>query len=708
MKKNREKEIKTLLGRMTLAEKLGQLNQLGGSIYGRVDERGFADMIARGEVGSFLSSVGAAKLNRLQRVAVEKSRLGIPLLFAADVIHGIRTIFPTPLAESCSFDPECARATAEAAADEASALGIRWTFAPMVDVARDCRWGRIIEGAGEDPYLGGLFAAARVRGFQGEGESVDDRHVAACVKHFAAYGAAESGRDYNTVQLSDYNLYNTYLPPYYEGVRAGALGVMTAFNDLNGVPCSANPFLTRTILREGWGFRGAVISDWQSISETVAHRYCTDARDSAAEGLNAGISIDMAAEVYIRYGEELVRSGAVDISVVDAAVADVLRLKYAVGLMDNPYTDESREREGMTRAAYQTALRSAERSIVLLKNDGLLPLKAGARVLLVGALADDRAEMHGAWAARDTAEKTVSIVEGLRACFEVTYRRGYDLDGFCPDFNQALREAPSYDAVLACVGESLFESGEASSKTDVALRPVHREAVTRLFERNPRVAALLVNGRPLDLTGITEKTASILECWQLGTAAGEAVANVVSGKKDPEGRLTTTFPRATGQCPVYYGRFATGRPYNEKDEYTSRYLGVADRGLFNFGYGLSYTAFRYQNVRLACDNGRASDTVSVRLTVVNTGAREGTDTVQVYYAPEFSKPIRPELQLGAFRKVTLKPGESAELEIEMPVERMGVYESPAFTLCVAPGRYEIAVGAASDDIAARLSYTVRE
>lgn len=691
MGKDYEERIQELLSKMTLEEKVGQLQQCGPSLVGAFDvsfdellnmmfdgriskeefdrlmgtaEQDFHEEDLRaGKVGSYNGIGDSATANRLQKIAVEETRLGIPLLFGYDVIHGFRTVTPIPLAESCAWEPALWEKTGRVAAEEATAAGIHMTFAPMVDVAKDARWGRVSEGAGEDVLLNADYGAAKVRGFQGDDLAKEDS-MAACVKHFAAYGAGEAGRDYNRVDLSMQRLWEEYLPSYQACVDAGARAVMPAFNDINGVPCTVNSWLLRDILREKWGFNGLVISDANAIAECVNHGIAEDKRDAAKQALLAGMDMDMTSNSYIECVKELVESGEVPEHVLDEAVGDVLRIKLELGLFDNPYqTDEQRESQAMlTEKSRAIAREAAVKSMVLLKNEGqVLPLKADARIGIFGSLAADKGQMTGAWSIGAKPEDCVSIVE---ACESRGISYQYSEDG-----KDMLKIAASSDVLIAAVGEMKEESGEAASRADITLSKEHLALVRDLLATGKPVVTVLFNGRPLAVPELSEHVPAIVEAWHLGVEAGTAILDVLFGDVNPSGKLTTTFPAATGQCPMYYAHINTGRP-GGKSKFTSKYLDAPVEPLYPFGYGLSYTTYAYGELKAE----KKEDAVYVSVSVSNTGERNGDEIVQCYVQDVAAKRVRPVRQLKGYKKVSLKAGETKQVEFTIPYEELSYYD----------------------------------
>jgi len=686
-----EKRIDALLSAMTLEEKAGQLVQ-----YSHPDLRNAEDRIREGRIGSLLNiPADAEKANRLQAVAVKESRLGIPILFGFDVIHGFRTVFPIPLAESCTWDTEMAEQNARIAAREAAACGVRWSFAPMVDVARDPRWGRIAEGAGEDPFLGAAFASARVKGFQGDSLSHPES-VAACAKHFVAYGGAEGGRDYNTVDCSELTLRNCYLPPFRAAVDAGAATLMSAFNDLNGVPASANAFTLTTILRQEWGFEGFVVSDWNSIGELIPHGAAALPEEAGLLAIRAGVDMDMEGGVYDRHLAGLVRSGKLDSALVDLAVRRILRVKFALGLFDNPYTDPSLARSILSQSHLNQALESARRSIVLLKNEkDLLPLNKKASIAVVGPLADNRRGMLGSWSGRGSEKETVSVLEGIREKLgnsAAVYAKGCDVRGVSRDgFEEAMRAAGQADVVIAVLGESADMSGEAGSRSDLGLPGVQEDLLKALVETGTPVVLVLVNGRPLALPWAAEHVPAILETWQLGIQHGRAAADVLFGDANPSGKLTASFPRATGQVPIYYNHKNTGRPPRGQFRFGSTYIDCLPTPLFPFGFGLSYTAFAYAGLRLSAETILPSGSIEISAEVTNTGNRSGDEIVQLYMRDPAASVTRPVRELRGFQKIRLQPGETRTVQFTLGPNDLGLYNT-RMEWVVEPGEFMVWIG----------------
>jgi beta-glucosidase len=690
-----ERRIDELVAKMTLEEKLGQLQMLDGHAEGgyRPEHVG---LVREGRLGSTLNVRGAKRVNELQRVAVEQSRLKIPLVFAFDVIHGYRTIFPVPLGETASWDPAAVERGAAVAAAEASSAGVNWTFAPMVDIARDARWGRIVEGAGEDPYLGSVMAHARVRGFQGEDYSAPDR-VVACAKHWVAYGAAEGGRDYNTTDVTERALREIYFPPFKAAVDAGVGTFMSAFNDVDGVPASANPFTLTDVLRGEWKWDGVVVSDYESVRELMNHGIAATEADAARLALSAGVDIEMVSRLYNAHGVELVRSGALSTATVDEAVRRVLRLKFRLGLFENPYVDESLEAKTIMRPDFVASAREvAARSLVLLENkNGVLPLAKTTRsIAVIGPLADSKVDMIGSWSGDGKAEDAVTILEGIRAkvgaSAKITYVKGCEVESDdTSGFDEAARAARDADVAILVVGESAAMSGEASSRSKIDLPGRQLDLVKAIHATGKPVVVVLANGRPLAIPWIAENVPAVLESWFLGSQAGHAVADALFGDVNPGGKLPVTFPRSVGQVPIYYAHKSTGRPPTDQ-KYTSKYLDVPVTPLYPFGYGLSYTRFELSDLKLSATRVRAGDEVRVSVELKNAGSRAGDEVVQLYVRDMAGSVTRPVKQLRGFERIALAPGATKRVEFTLgrkDLELLGrdlkpILEPGAFTVTV--------------------------
>ncbi len=673
-------EIEALIGKMTVEEKVGQLVQLAsaGKADGPLSEDAagvalpadVAETVRKGGVGSLIGACGVANFNAFQRIAMNEARVKIPLMVGHDMIHGVMTQAPIPLALSCAWDEKLWYDCGRLIAVETPAKGCNWTFAPMVDMCRDSRWGRIAEGPGQDPYLGGKMGAALVKGIQSRAGALP---VAACLKHFAAYGGAEAGRDYNTVEMSESTFRNVYLPPFEDGVRAGALTVMPAFNTLNGVPCSVNKWLLTDILRGHLGFGGFTISDWEGVKECEFDRHgmAETHADLAVLALAAGMDQDMMSGLYQRELVQLIQEGKVPMSEIDRSVRNILKVKNALGLWENPYIDEAKLAAQIDLAAHARQARAiAARCCVLLKNDGALPLVKGARVALVGPGAEDCDSISGTWSAYIENRFEMTLPEGLRgAGVDFTYTPCYDWKKGAVDSAALAAAAAKADVVVAIFGQRGTESGEGWSVLDVALPRVQVEALDALKATGKPVVALLINGRPLAIPELAEKADAILEAWCPGTSGGGAIADVLTGKVNPEGRLTTEFPVATGQLPLYYNRLRTGRPTEESAPYLSCYRDGPFRALYPFGYGLSYTTFAYANEKATVADG----TLTLEADVTNTGRVAGVETVQAYTRQMVGVESRPVRELRAWRKVPLAPGETQHVVLKIPVAQLSYW-----------------------------------
>jgi beta-glucosidase len=691
-----EQRITKLLGEMTLEEKIGQLVHFADSSTGPGSPHpDYREQVAQGSVGSLENTTGAAETNALQRLAVEKSRLHIPLVFALDVIHGYRTIFPVPLAMASTWDPSLVERASRIAAKEATREGVRWTYSPMVDIARDARWGRIVEGAGEDPYLGSAMAAAYVRGYQGT-RLGDPQSMLACVKHFVGYGAAEAGKDYNSVELSDRTLRQVYLPPFHAAVEAGAGSIMSAFNAINGVPATSNSFTLTHILRQEWGFKGVVISDYGAIRETIAHGTALDGKTAARKAILAGVDIDLESNLYSRYLSELVRSGEVSQETIDQAVRRVLRIKFALGLFDQPYAPEpaSEGKPQPDAADVEFARTVAERSFVLLKNASsggrsTLPLDPKTRTIaLIGPLADSAADMLGCWRARGDAADVVTLRAALTARMQkqggqVLYAKGTEiLTKEDSGFGEAIAAAKQADVVLMAVGEdALWMTGEAASRAHLGLPGNQQQLLEAVAATGKPIVLLVFSGRPLTLHWAADHVPAILQAWFPGVQAGPALARVLFGDVNPSGKLPVSMPRSVGQEPLYYDALNTGRPADGVDltrpptdnheKYHARYVDEQNTALFPFGYGLSYTTFSYSPLGLSTTQLSAdalnhqAETLRVSTTVTNSGTRAGDEVVELYLRLRGTSISLPVRELEGFRRVTLAPGESQRVDFSI-------------------------------------------
>lgn len=719
--------VEALLEKMTLEEKVGQLNQYSSTfdVTGPAPEEGADreryEQIRRGRVGSMLNVLGAEATRKAQSLAVEESRLGIPMIFGYDVIHGYRTIFPVPLGEAASWDLEAIEASARAAATEAAAAGIHWTFAPMVDIARDARWGRIMEGAGEDPYLGSRVAAARVRGFQGDDLAALDT-LAACAKHFAAYGFAEAGRDYNVADISEDTLRNVVLPPFKAAVDAGAVTVMNSFNEIGGTPATASAHLQREILKGEWGFDGFVVSDWGSIGELVPHGVAEDLRHAAKLAIRAGSDMDMESGAYVAHLAELVEAGEVDEALVDEAVRRVLRVKFQLGLFEDPYrySDPEREARLVGHEEHRALAREvARKSIVLLKNEGdLLPLdEAVATLAVIGPLADDKDSPLGSWRGTGVTDSAVSLLEGVQAAVseetEVVHAKGPDLgrgersflyeleinEDDATGLAEAVEAAKSADRVILAVGEEAFQTGEGRSQVDVGLLGVQRELVEAVLEANENTVVVLMNGRPLEISWTAEHAPAIVEAWHLGSQAGHAIADVLFGHHNPSGKLPVSFPHHVGQEPLYYNHRNTGRPGGRDDGmvFWSHYTDAPNSPIYPFGHGLTYTTFDYSEVELGSETMTMDGTLEVAVTVTNSGDRAGTEVVQLYVRDLVGSVTRPVKELKGFERISLEPGDSRRVTFTLSPDDLAFYTAEG-RWEAEPGDFQVFVGSSSVEV----------
>ena len=706
-----ETRINSLLAQMTLEEKLGQLQQLDGE--GNGDFRPeHIELLRKGLLGSTLNVRGAKRTNQLQRVAVEESRLKIPNLFGFDVIHGYRTIFPIPLGEAASWDPALAERSASIAAAETYASGVRWTFAPMLDIARDPRWGRITEGAGEDPFLGAAFARARVLGFQGRDYSASGK-VLACAKHWVAYGAAEGGRDYNTTDVSEQVLREIYLPPFHAAVDAGVGTVMSAFNSLNGVPTSANPFTLTRVLRGEWKFDGFVVSDYTAVKELINHGLAANDRDAAQLAINAGVDMEMVSRLFNQHGGELLKDGKVSQATLDEAVRRILRIKFRLGLFEHPYADEAAESGSILTAANRTAAReAASRSMVLLKNEReTLPLnKNVGSVAVIGPLADDRRAPLGWWSGDGHETDTVTALAGIKAKVspqtKVLYAKGCDILGESTQgFDEAVAAARQADLALVFVGEAKEMVGEAASRSTLDLPGRQLDLVKAIHATGKPTVVILINGRPPTIGWIFENVPAVLEAWMAGTEEGNAIADVLFGDVNPGGKLPVTFPRTVGQVPIYYNHFNTGRPPEANNRYTSKYIDLPPTPQLPFGFGLSYTQFKISNLQLSDARITPNGQLKVSADVQNTGKRAGDEVVQLYIRDVAASMVRPVKELKGFKRITLKPGESQHVEFTLGPEHLGFYNRE-MKYVVEPGEFKVMVGSSSEDVIEK-SFEVR-
>ena len=704
--KDVDPRVDSLIRIMTLDEKIGQMVLFTSDwdVTGPTIREGYLDDIRSGRCGNIFNAYTVDYIRELQRVAVEESRLGIPLMFGYDVVHGHKTIFPIPLGESCSWDLDLIRRSASAAAAEAAASGLNWTFAPMVDISVDPRWGRVSEGAGEDPYLGSLIAAARVKGFQGE-NLANPLTVLACVKHFAAYGAPFGGRDYNTVDMSERQFREFYMPPYKAGVDAGALSVMTAFNEYDGVPATGNQYLLKDLLKGEWNFQGFVVTDYTSINEMVHHGYARDEAEAGVKAVNAGVDMDLQGEVYFSYLRGLVDSGFVREKTIDNAVRRILNVKAKLGLFDDPYLycDRARENQVVSNPEIKALSRdAARRSMVLLKNEGCLPFDRGDKIAVIGELAASRRDLLGSWKAAGEWDDMNSILDAVRAyngAANVIYAEGCRKIGSDRSgFSEAMDAVAQADKVLMVIGEDWDWSGEAASRTDIGVPGIQSELLKMIASAGKPVALVLLNGRPLVLEEESKDADAILEAWYPGTMGAEAVTDIVFGQYNPSGKLTMTFPRSVGQIPVFYYEKNTGRPiYLPNDKYKSKYLDSPNEPLYPFGYGLSYTDFKYSNLILSSPKMKKGHTIDATVTVTNIGSRTGEETVQLYIRDLIGSVTRPVKQLKGFQKLVLAPGESRTVTFTIDDEMLSFWRHD-MTFGIEDGDFKVMVGGSSSDL----------
>jgi len=724
-----ERRVDELLKKMTLEEKIGQLVQYNDSGYASAtspvqiaanpdakNNVNAMDLAASGRLGSMLNTVGAERTNAFQHAAMDKSRLHIPLLFGADIIHGYRTIYPQPLGLAATFDPEVVTAVSHVAAQEATTAGVRWFYSPMVDISRDARWGRTTEGAGEDSYLGAAMAHAYVKGYQGDDLS-NPENVAACVKHFAAYGAAEAGREYNTTDMSEIRLRQVYLPPYKAAVEAGAATIMSAFNALNGVPATANRFLMQTVLRDEWGFNGFVVSDYTAVMELVNHGIALDAAVATRKAFLAGVDVDMMSHFYDTQLPELVKTGQVPMSAVDEAVRRVLRVKFALGLFEHPYA-RGTEVTAAVPEHRPVVRKAAEESFVLLKNDSVLPFSAEAqKIALIGPLADDANEMVGSWSGGPRQEDIVTIKDALDARVKknggsVTYAKGTEITGTSDaGFAEAVHAAEQADVVVMALGESGAMSGEAGSRAHLDLPGNQEQLLEAVAATKKPVVLLVFSGRPLVLNWAAQHVSAMMAVWFPGTEAGSAIADELYGDVAPSGKLPMSFPRAVGQEPLYYNQFPTGRPPFNADltkppggdsRFISRYIDVPNDALFPFGFGLSYTNFSYGKVSLSraavplreANHDGAQKLMTATVTVTNSGSRPGTEIVQCYVRNLGTSVEQPVRSLEGFKRVTLQPRESKQVTFDLGFPELSFYNTESKAV-VEPTHYTVWIGGSS-------------
>ena len=691
-----EAKIDTLLATMTLEEKAGQMSQV--SKFGEDGPGATESEVRKGNVGSFLNIAELELRNKLQRIAVEESRLGIPLIFGYDVIHGHRTIFPVPLAEASTWNLDLMEQTAAVAAKEAHAVGIDWTFAPMIDIARDPRWGRTVEGAGEDTFLGSEITKAKVRGFQGDDLSSPDT-VAACLKHFAVYGASQAGREYSTTEVPLRTIREVYLPPFKAGVEEGAATLMSGFNDLNGIPASGNKFLLTDILRDEWGFDGFVVSDWRSIKQMIPHGFAKDEAHAGLLGATAGVDMEMVSRTFFENLPHLVHEGKISEDLLDAAVRRILRIKFQLGLFDNPYVDPKLQEAVILAPEHREIARQAVReSMVLLKNENnLLPLNTDIKsIALIGPLADNQKDLLGTWVLAAKEEDVVTVKQGLenavgQTC-TINYAKGCETDGdSTDDFAEAIEAANNSDLVIMAVGESESHNGEAHSRTNLDLPGVQLQLLQEIQKTGKPIVMVLFAGRPLTINWELENILSILLAWHPGVEGGNGIADVLFGQYNPAGKVTVTFPQNVGQIPIYYNMKNTGRPIIEDDRFTSKYIDCPNTPLLPFGYGLSYTTFGYSNLKIKNDKVKIPGTIKVSADITNTGNIAGHEVVQLYVRDLVGSVTRPIKELKGFKRIYLEPGETRTVTFDLSTSDLKFYNiNMEYT--VEPGSFKVWAG----------------
>jgi len=717
--------INALMKKMTLEEKIGQMNlsTVGFDVTGPLLSQGVSEKIRKGLVGGVFNTYTPDAVRKLQDIAVKETRLKIPLIFGYDVIHGHRTIFPVNLGLASTWDPQLIEKTARAAAEEATADGLNWVYSPMVDITRDPRWGRVSEGAGEDPYLGSEVAKAIVHGYQ-QNDLSKNNTVMACIKHFALYGAAEAGRDYNSVDMSMVKMYNDYLPPYKAAVEAGAGSVMTSFNDINGIPATANKWLITGLLRRQWGFKGFVVTDYTAINELVNHGMGDD-KKVAQLALNAGVDMDMVGEEFLKYAAQLVKEGKVSTKTIDDACRRILEAKYKLGLFDDPYRYVSKARnkeEMMSPDKVALSKRAAIESMVLLKNkNNILPLTSAKKIAFIGPLIKDQRDLIGSWSGAGDYKQAVSLWDALQKKNKPSsflYAKGCNLvddtslinklnphdaqltlDSLSPQqlIDEAVSTANRSDVIVAVLGEAFGMTGEAASRSDIGLLKNQMDLLKALKKTGKPIVLVLMNGRPLTLSWEDANTDAILESWFGGTMAGPAIADILFGEANPSGKITMTFPRNTGQIPIYYNHKNTGRPFDPNQKYTSKYLDVPNTPLYPFGYGLSYTSFNYSDISLSNTTLKANGTITASVNITNTGTRAGKETVQLYIRDMAGSITRPVKELKGFQQVTLQPGESKKVSFNISVDDLKFYNSELKYL-FEPGDFKVFIGTNSEEV----------
>ncbi len=723
-----DSRVDSVLSLMTLEEKIGQLNlpSAGAFVTGAVGSSDIAKKIEEGNVGGLFNIKTVANIKEMQRIAVEKSRLKIPLIFGMDVIHGYESVFPIPLGLSCSWDMNLIERSARIAAVEASADGINWTFSPMVDISRDPRWGRVSEGSGEDPYLGSQIAKAMVKGFQGDDLSANNT-IMSCVKHYALYGASEAGRDYNTVDMSRHRMYNEYLPPYKAAVDAGVGSIMTSFNEIDGIPATANKWLLTDVLRKEWGFNGFVVSDYTGVSEMVTHGY-GDLQSVSAKAVGAGLDMDMVSEGLLTTLAKSVQDGKITAKQIDEACRRILKAKFLLGLFDDPYKycDEGRSKSEIFNAANRAEARStAAQSFVLLKNkNNVLPIKKSGTIALIGPLADAKENMTGTWSVAARFSESISVLEGLRkavgANAKVVYAKGSNLDenetleanatmfgkslhrdkrSAAELRSEAVRIAKRADIIVVAAGEAAEMSGEAASRTNIEIPETQRELIKELLKTGKPVVLVLFTGRPLALTWEEENVPAILNVWFGGSEAGDAIADVLFGDVNPSGKLSMTFPQNVGQIPLYYAHKNSGRPLSGPwfQKFLSNYLDVSNDPLYPFGFGLSYTNFTYSDITLSTREITSADSLRVSINVTNTGTRDGSEVVQLYIRDLVGSVTRPVKELKGFQKIALKAGETRTVNFTLGMQDLSFY-NPDLKFETEPGEFHVFIGGNSRDV----------
>ena len=709
---NPNERVSNLLSRMTVQEKIGQMSQFNG--FGGTIPDDFKDKLRAGLVGSVLNEVNTETLNEMQRIAVEESRLGIPLLIGRDVIHGFKTILPIPLGQAATWNPGLVEKGARMAALEARSQGINWTFAPMIDITRDPRWGRIAECLSEDPYLTSVLGAAMVKGFQGD--SLNEKsQLAACAKHFAGYGAAEGGRDYNTASIPENELRDVYLPPFRAALDAGVATMMSAFNEVNGVPATGNEFLTQQILREEWQFQGFVVSDWESVIQQVVHGFTESQKEAAAQAIRAGIDMEMASTSYAQYIQELLDENIIPIDIIDQSVARILRVKMLLGLFDNPYTDSSKFPELVSDDHRQIAKRVATQSLVLLQNiNNVLPVsKSSKSIAVIGPLADAPHDQLGTWIFDGDKKHSITPLQSIRKLFEnstkVVFAKGLEISRTKDQsgFGEAIEAAKQAEVVLLFLGEESILSGESHSRADIGLPGAQVELVEAIAKTGKPIVAVILAGRPLTIRDILDKVDALLYAWHPGTMAGPAIADVLFGDVSPSGKLPVTFPTHVGQIPMYYAHKNTGKPptpesWVKMDDIpvgafqlsignTSHYLDEGYEPLYPFGFGLSYTTFEYKNIQLSAKQVRMGESITLSVEVINTGNFDGDEVVQLYVRDLFADRTRPVRELKGFKRITLKKGQSDTVTFEIETDDLA-FHNRQMKLVTEPGEFQVWVG----------------